>query len=193
MFKRLKTALGKGREPQDSGPSTAAGEAATRAPASGGGGTASRKQLLAIVLRETMLRNAVPSGCLAMEFFRTMDRSGARTDGIHVRLVVRDLHEELAARMVTLERDFRRRVSVIDWQAAEWLQGVSWQLDLPRDDGMPEVAAAAIRPPMETPRASEVPPRQAANDGPVLLSRGRDAREQDAQGRTYASTEPAPL
>lgn len=193
MLKRLRTIIGKRSDAQDSGPSTTASEAVTRAPTSGMGGTASRKQLLAVVLRETLLRNAVPNGCLGMEFFRTMDRSGARTDGIHVRLVVRDLHEELASRMVALERDFRRRLTVIDWRAADWLQGVSWQLDLPEADESYAAAAAAIGAtvaPDDPGRAGAG--RSAANDG-LLVSRGRNARERDTDGVTYASTEPAPL
>ncbi|HEY0824974.1 MAG TPA: hypothetical protein VGD76_14395 [Ramlibacter sp.] len=105
------------------------------------GGTASRKQLLAVVLRETLIRNGVPASWLGIEFFRTMDREGARTGGIHVRLLVQDAHSAVAARMVELERDFRRRVALIDYRAHEWLQGVSWQFELPDDDGAQPTSA----------------------------------------------------
>lgn len=174
MLKLLKTIVGNGRESQDSGPQTTASEAVTKAPTSGIGGTASRKQLLAVVLRETLMRNGVPNGAIGMEFFRTMDRSGSRTDGIHVRLVLRELHDELAGRIVALERDFRKRLTVIDWRAAEWLQGVSWQLELPEEDEAAAAAQAAIA--TRAPRLQE-----------------RRPREQDARGHTYTSTEPAPL
>jgi hypothetical protein len=192
MLKRFKNIFGSGRESQDSGPASS-NEALTRGPTSGVGGTASRKQLLAPVLRETLLRNAVPNGCVGMEFFRTMDRSGARTDGIHVRLVLRDLHDELAGRIVALERDFRRRLTLIDWRAAEWLQGVSWQMELPDDDAMPEAAASENAPASARAAASAIRARPAPAEDRPVLSRGRNAREEDAQGRTYKSTEPAPL
>jgi hypothetical protein len=159
----------------------------TRQPSSGMGGTTSRKQMLALVLRETLLRNGVPASWVGMEFFRTMDRAGSRTDGIHVRLVVRDGHPDLPARMLVLERDFRRRINLIDYRAVEWLQGVSWQFELPEEE---QAAAAWAAPAAVRPVAA---PAGAEEDGPLLISRGTRARQQDARGLTFASTEPAPL
>jgi len=144
---------------------------ATRVP-SGIGGTASRKQMLAVVLRETLLRNNVPNGSVGLEFFRTIDRTGARTDGIHVRLIVRDGHPDLPSCMLALERDFRRRVALIDYRATEWLQGVTWQFELPEEATAPGLAPAAGRP---APQRSAVP------------------ASTRSQGATYAFTEPAPL
>ena len=66
MLQTIKNIFGKDRESQDSGPASTSNEALTRGPTSGVGGTASRKQMLAIVLRETLLRNTVPSGCVGM-------------------------------------------------------------------------------------------------------------------------------
>lgn len=174
-------------------PETRAGQESTlgtpsRQPTSGMGGTTSRKQMLALVLRETLLRNGVPASWVGMEFFRTMDRAGSRTDGIHVRLVVRDGHPDLPARMLVLERDFRRRVQLIDYRAVEWLQGVSWQFELPEEEE--QAAAAWTAPAAERPAAA---PARVEEDGPLLISRGARARQQDARGLTFASTEPAPL
>lgn len=139
------------------------------------GGTASRKQLLAVVLKETLLRNNVPAAWIGIEFFRTMDRSGARTDGIHVRLLVREGQPELSGRLLALERDFRKRLTVIDHQAIEWLQGVSWQFELPEQDPLADAAPAAAGDPASP---------------PVRDAKGR---RQDAREFTYASTAPAPL
>lgn len=165
---RLFTGLsGRLRESRRGGISTS-GDVPTRAPSSIGG-TASRKQLLAVVLRETLLRNSVPNDALGMEFFRTIDRAGARTDGIHVRLVVRDGHPHLPSRMLALEQDFRRRVALIDYRASEWLQGVTWQFELPEEAPAPARVSAAAQ------------PRVALSSSP------RPATQ------TYAFTEPAPL
>lgn len=149
------------------GPDTSA-DTRARTAGSSIGGTASRKQMLAVVLRETLLRNNLPSTCIGMEFFRTTERAGPRTNGIHVRLLVREAHPELPQSMLALERDFRRRLVLVDYRAPEWLQGVSWQFDLP--DALPggEVAGRA---------------RQ-----PVLLQEGTRGFP-----RTFTSTEPAPL
>lgn len=193
MLQTIKTIFGKAPESQDSGPASTSNEALTRGPTSGVGGTASRKQMLAIVLRETLLRNAVPNGCVGMEFFRTMDRSGARTDGIHVRLVLRDLHDELAGRIVALERDFRRRLTAIDWRAAEWLQGVSWQMEWAEEHEATASAAAADTPAAVRAAGAAIRTRPSlAADAPARPP-GRNAREEDARGLTYRSTEPAPL
>jgi hypothetical protein len=139
------------------------------------GGTASRKQLLAVVLKETLLRNNVPATWIGIEFFRTMDRSGARTDGIHVRLLVREDQPELPARLLALERDFRKRLTVIDHQAIEWLQGVSWQFEVPQEDPLADAAPAAGEERAKAPVRAAKP------------------RRQDAREFTYASTAPAPL
>ena len=125
----------------------------------GSEGSAARKHLLAVVLKETLLRNQLPAASVGIEFFRTLDRSGARTDGIHVRLIVR----QEPASLIALERDFRRRLALMDYRASDWLQGVSWQFDLA--DG-------------EKPK-----PR-------LLPSLDDDAPRDD---RTFANTEPAPM
>jgi hypothetical protein len=140
------------------------------------GGTASRKQLLAVVLKETLVRNKVPATWVGIEFFRTMDRSGTRTDGIHVRLLLREDQPELAARMLGLERDFRRRLTIIDHQAIEWLQGVSWQFDVPEED------------PLAGPADAMAAPRQ-QQAAPSLRTRER----RPAPEFTYAHTSPAAL
>lgn len=158
-----------------------------KAAPSGMGGTASRKQILALALKETLLRNGVPSSWLGIEFFRTMDRAGARTDGIHVRLLVRDGHPDLPARMLALERDFRRRVTFIDYRAPEWLQGISWQFELP------EEAQALDAPPAGQRAIPASGSTDGQDDGPLPVSRGTRARQQDSRGLTFASTEPAPL
>lgn len=149
----------------------ASGDVPTRGPSSIGG-TASRKQLLAVVLRETLLRNGVPSDALGMQFFRTIDRAGARTDGIHVRLVVRDGNPELPSCMLALERDFRRRVALIDYRAGEWLQGVTWQFELPED----------------APAADLSPVRRGD-----AQAHGAARPPAPSPSHTYAFTEPAPL
>jgi hypothetical protein len=149
-------------------------EVPTRLPSSSIGGTASRKQLLAIVLRETLLRNSIPVAWLGIEFFRTTDRSGTRTDGIHVRLMVRDGHPELPRSMVALERDFRRRVGLIDYRAPEWLQGVSWQFELPDED-------------------AAFPGDAVAQDGDAAPDSAPPVRQHHSYGHTFTSTEPAPL
>jgi hypothetical protein len=187
MLQTIKNIFGKDRESQDSGPASTSNEALTRGPTSGVGGTASRKQMLAVVLRETLLRNTVPSGCVGMEFFRTMDRSGARNDGIHVRLVLRDLHEELAGRIVALERDFRRRLTAIDWRAAEWLQGVSWQMEFPEEHEAADADTAANDPAAARAAGAAIRTRPSlAGDGPAM-ARARNAREEDARGLTRTS------
>jgi hypothetical protein len=151
-------------------------EVPTKLPSSSIGGTASRKQLLAIVLRETLLRNSIPVAWVGIEFFRTNDRSGTRTDGIHVRLMVRDGHAELPRSMVALERDFRRRVGLIDYRTPEWLQGVSWQFELPDEEQDAEFAGDCVG------DHEEVAPRPA----PAL-------HQHPSYGRTFTSTEPASL
>lgn len=180
MFAFLQTLFGQ-REAAAPPPSTRTDSTRTRAGKSSD--TSLRKQLLAVVLKDTLLRGQLPPRSIGMEFLRVLDKRDTRTEGIHVRLVVRDDHPDLRASMLRLEREFRKRLAMFDYRATEWLQGISWQFDV--EEAMEDANGA-----LPTPAAVRDEHRILAA---ARLSARSSSPGKGASGGSYAYTEPAPL
>ena len=172
-----------------------------------------RKDLLKLVLRETLTRNGIPQVWIAADMLRTT--SPKREQGVHMRFLVRVWEPRLLEHGPALEREFLQRLLLLDPQAAGWLMGFSWQFTLP--DG--HVPGALPHPGSWTaPREPLVRPMSAPEtrpgdiiEGPVVLPKGAEevradlerllaARDEDmkrhAQGHTgdnFAATRPATL
>ena len=112
-----------------------------------------RKDLLRLVLRETLTRNGIPQAWLGADMVRST--SSKREPGLHVRFLVRTWEPRLLQHGPALEREFQQRLQVLDPQADDWLMGFSWQFML---------ADPAVCPPLPHP-GSWTAPR--ADDAPV--------------------------
>lgn len=115
-----------------------------RAAASASAERITRKELLTVVLRETLLRNGIPAPWIGAQFLRCVDRTATtQATGVHARLLVRHWHPRLPSCLWTLQRDFCRRVTLVDYRSADWLQGVSWQFQLPEGTELPPLPPAS--------------------------------------------------
>lgn len=85
-----------------------------------------RKDLLRMVLRETMTRNGIPVAWIGADMLRTTGRGG-RDTGIHVRLLMHHWDSRLLVHGVAFENNFYKRVVAMDPLATNWLMGISWQ------------------------------------------------------------------
>jgi hypothetical protein len=85
-----------------------------------------RKDLLRMVLRETLTRNGIPVAWVGADMLRTTGRAG-RDAGIHVRLLMHHWDPRLLVHGVAFEQNFCKRVVAMDPLATNWLMGVSWQ------------------------------------------------------------------
>ncbi len=137
-----------------------------------------RKDLLKVVLRETLMRNGIPMRWVGADLLRAT--SPKREAGIHVRLLVRHWDPRLQMCAVALEQNFFRRLLAMDPQAADWLMGISWQYameDLSACPALPHPGSwtAATDQPLP-----QVPPRPAGApviEGPVhIAAPGADVR-----------------
>src|SRR5262245_46076914 len=86
---------------------------------------AMRKDLLKLVLRETLTRAGIPQVWVGADLLRTTGPK--REHGIHVRFLVRQWEPRLVQHGPALEREFAQRLSMLDPQSSAWLMGFSWQ------------------------------------------------------------------
>jgi hypothetical protein len=87
-----------------------------------------RRELLRVVLRDTLHRQGIPQDWIAAEPLTTTGRDGAR--GIHWRILVKHWDPRLVVHGVALQQALIKRVTTFDPLADTWLHGVSWQYAL---------------------------------------------------------------
>ena len=92
---------------------------------------ATRRELVRVALRDTLVRNGVPTDWVSADAISAITRG--REPGLHLRLVLRQWQPDLLAYAVTLQKSVAQRVLLLDPLAATWLTGISWQLS-PEDD-----------------------------------------------------------
>ncbi|MCC2632889.1 MAG: hypothetical protein K0S48_775 [Ramlibacter sp.] len=171
-----------------------------------------RKDLLRLVLRETLHRNGIPAAWLSADLLRTT--TTRREEGIHVRFLVREWEPRLMLHGVAFEKECLQRLLLLDPLAGNWLMGFSWQFVL-RDASacppMPHAGSWTAAPPSD-PQPRPVPAPQQSGDvieGPVFIPqaqddvrgdlerllalRDEDMKRHDGRRDMYAPTRPATL
>lgn len=147
-----------------------------------------RKDLLKVVLRETLMRNGIPSSWIAADLLRSTNTK--KESGVHVRLLIRHWDQRLLACGVAFEQHFYKRLVAMDPQAGNWLMGVSWQYameDLSACPPMPHPGAWTS--PEATPIADAHPPVLPAAagpqgdviEGPVMIPQTQDEVRADLE------------
>jgi hypothetical protein len=141
-----------------------------------------RKEVLKLVMRETLTRNGIPESWLAADLLRT--NSPKREQGIHVRMLIRHWDPRLMHHGVALEQEFYKRLLALDPLAPNWLMGFSWQFAMQDLSGCP---------PLPHPGSWTAPPAQAAVEdrpttragdiieGPVMIPQTQDEVRADLE------------
>ena len=91
----------------------------------------SRREMLRVVLRDTMNRHGVPAAWITAEMLVTTSRS--REPGIHWRLSIKHWDPRLPVHCVALQNALIKRMMTFDPMASDWLVGISWQF-APEDE-----------------------------------------------------------
>jgi hypothetical protein len=168
-----------------------------------------RRELLRVVLRDTLNRHGIPTAWITAELLSTTSRSGER--GVHWRLHVKHWEPRLLEHSVALQNALIKRVLAFDPLAANWLNGISWQVSLADESMCPPLPPALTWTMQQQPaRPAEVAaaPAPAAGsasadviEGPVhIAAKSSDARAdldqllaaRDADFRRHASDGAAP-
>ena len=99
-----------------------------------------RRELLRLVLRDTLMHHGIPLSWIVPEVLVT---AGAdRHAGLHMRLLVRHWDPRLPIYAVAIERELIDRLSSFEPMAHDWFQGFSWKYDLPDEHECPDLPDA---------------------------------------------------
>lgn len=171
--------------------------------------SATRRELLRVVLRDTLVKHGIPSSWVQPEML--VSTGGGREPGMHMRLLIKHWDPRLLAHGVAFERSFTHRVELFDPLSPHWLTGVSWQFALddaaacpempdpatwtappsPVSRSRPEPAAAPGRPSPD--RRAELNRMMAAGDAKAGATSGfEDTQAMGPDGLPHHATQPLP-
>jgi hypothetical protein len=100
-------------------------------PTGGSSQSRGRRELLRVILRDTLNRHGIPAGWVEAEILMSTSRTGER--GIHWRLVIKHWDPRLLTHAVAFQQALLKRLTMFEPGAAAWLTGLSWQFDFPDD------------------------------------------------------------
>jgi hypothetical protein len=95
----------------------------------------SRRELLRLVLRDTLNRTGIPTSWVGADLLAATSRG--RAPGIHVRLLLKHWDPRLMLHAIAFEQAFRKRVVTLDPTSDDWLLGMSWQFSLADESPCP--------------------------------------------------------
>jgi hypothetical protein len=116
---------------------------------------AARRELLQVVLRDTLNRHGIPGSWITPEVLVSTSRSGER--GVHWRLLIKHWDPRLLTHCIAFQHALIKRVMTFDPMASGWLTGISWQFALPDETvcpAMPQAGYWTAEPTMVVPRAT---------------------------------------
>lgn len=100
-----------------------------------GARNAPRRELVQVVLRDTMRKHGIPSDWIECRILSALNRSG-RT-GLHVNFVVRSAHDQLLGYVFAFQDSFEREISRYEPRARDWLLSMAWEFQGAKLDEMP--------------------------------------------------------
>ena len=102
----------------------------------------SRRELLRLVLRDTLNRAGIPTSWIGADLLAATSRG--REPGIHVRLLLKHWDPRLMLHGIAFEQTYRKRVLTLDPLADRWLLGISWQFALDDESTCPPLPHPGI-------------------------------------------------
>lgn len=162
---------------------------------------APRRELIHIVLRDTMRQHGIPSDWIDC---RVLSDAGNRTRaGMHVQLIVRHGHDRMLTYVPAFQGSFMQGLAKFEPRASDWLLSLAWEFDGLDTSGkfpaMPDPAswspAAPPAPPAPTPAALAAAAAAAQEDDDVsqdlkALFAIRDAAIRDDRADGHVDFQP---
>jgi len=92
-----------------------------------GSKNAPRRELVQVVLRDTMRRHGIPSDWIDCRILSVVSRSSM--SGMHVHLIVRQGHDRLLNYIPAFQGSFMSAIQKFEPRVQDWLFSLSWQFD----------------------------------------------------------------
>lgn len=151
-----------------------------------------RRELLRLVLRETLKTNGMPADWIAVDAVSVT--SPVRGTGMQVRLTVRHWDDRLPQYLMAFQQNFEARLLTFDPMASQWLMGFSWHFDLPADAVWPRLPEPATwaAPPQVVAQPDIFPPpasSEAAAGSAARLTREQLEREFAADDQRFRASQ----
>lgn len=128
---------GKEREASAGGPATSQfHESESSADDSEPSRNAPRRELVQVILRDTMRKHGIPSDWIDCRILSTVNRQGR--PGLHVNFVVRQAHDRLLAYVFAFQDSFERELARFEPRSGEWLLSLGWEFTGFDADQMPD-------------------------------------------------------
>jgi hypothetical protein len=86
---------------------------------------APRRELVQVVMRDTMRKHGIPSDWINIRILSTVDRRKA--EGMHVQLIVKQGHDDLLGYVYAFQEALMREIEKFDPRASDWLMSIAWQ------------------------------------------------------------------
>jgi hypothetical protein len=120
-----------------------------------------RRELLRVVLRDTLNRHGIPAGWITAEVLTSTSRTGER--GVHWRMIVKHWDPRLLTHGIAIQHALIKRVTTFDPLASAWLSGISWQFALEDESECPPLPHPGVW--TSVPRAPLVVQAHVLQDG----------------------------
>ncbi|MGE0498191.1 MAG: hypothetical protein AB7I35_11770 [Ramlibacter sp.] len=184
--------------------------------------TSTRRELVRVVLRDTLVKHGIPTAWITGEAFVMTRRNS--DPGMHLRLKVHHWDTRLLTYGVSFQNSLLQRIGLFDPLAVNWFMGISWQFALPDESVCPPMPSPKVwtapvasepapvpapvpapAPPLQVPRGMEVSTLdpETADDlaalnrlfmnGDEAFAQRHVAEQSGQAGGGFAATEPARL
>src|SRR3954468_2318437 len=117
--------FGSGRERDGSGGATTQFRESEPDSDQEGSRNAPRRELVQVVLRDSMRRHGIPSDWIECRMLSSVNRVGRH--GLHVNFVVKQAHDRLLAYVFAFQDSFERELARFDPRARDWLLSLGWE------------------------------------------------------------------
>lgn len=99
---------------------------------------APRRELVQVILRDTMRQHGIPSDWIECRILSTVNSSGVA--GMHVNFVVKRAHERLLHYVFAFQDSFERELARFEPRSKEWMLSLGWEFQhyKPGTEGMPD-------------------------------------------------------
>ncbi len=145
---------------------------ASALPSQGASGqdNASHRELLRLVLRDTLNRTGIPTSWIGADLLAATSRG--RAPGIHVRLLLKHWDPRLMLHAIAFEQAFCKRLMTLDPTSDDWLLGLSWQFSLADESNCPAMPHPGVwtsNVTAQVPATGDTLPSSSSSGAPDLL------------------------